>query len=116
MTGVEIDLTHGGGVEIYTAGFHERQSSVDPGGDRLVLASCRTRSYELLIPMVDLTQIRITPTGECAKQVQRRSRGLVCSQEPPWIGLSGAGLEVHLVDDVASETRKFYLATRLGAR
>ena len=83
---------------------------------RSVALALGARGHELLVPLVDLGQVREAALGERPQQVQRGGRLVVGLHQPVGVGGPRRLVGRDVVDHVAPERRQLTPSIRLGAR
>jgi hypothetical protein len=104
----------GGGLGVDAAGGHEPKSAVDAVGHLLVASPLGAGGHELLVPGVHTGEVGETALGEGAKEVQRRGRLVVRSDQALGVGVAGRAGEQDVVHHVAAERRQLDALDGLG--
>ena len=107
VAGEQVDAVRGVlGVEVDTAGTHERERPVDLGRQRLVPAPGRAALDEVGVPRVRLAQVGQSAARVAADQVQRQRRRVVGAEHAVRIGLAAGHRAGQVVDRVAAVRRQ----------
>ena len=103
-------------LRVDPASSHERQRLVYPVGHILIGLGPFALPHEIQRPLMDLAEIGEATAGEGAQQIERGGGLAVGAQHALRIGLTRAGLEIDVVDDIAAIAGQFFCALHFGRR
>ena len=119
VTGARVDpgkralVIHGeclvGGVElnplefvrVRATGMHERESAINVTGHEFITLTRHRVTNKVLVPCVDLSQIRESAHGECTNKIKCRARSVVGTKQSFWIGSAGTSFEFKCINGIS---------------
>ena len=106
MAGVELNLAHSCIISVEPTCGHELQRPLDPFGYKFVAFADGARCDEFLVPVMDLSKIRVDTASEGTQQIQSRRRSVVSLKQSFRVRCPRILVEGDVVDYVTAKTRE----------